>query len=507
MTPQKFKREKDIRNITDWLWMMPLLTLPELATVTGLTYNRSNRLMKTLNQQGRVASVRLGMTLELQDRWFLSTSGVTFAMEQLGYSLEWQVSEAGLKLLIRRLPTLETFYPLAPGLWSLDGVERINPIYLTADPDEAPLEFPRDLRITRFQWQRDPDIHAISQYANEAWVPWVWVGPMMKGTMMQRKMMSGLLTLTMRSWTDEDPSPAGWVVVGGDFLAAAHASFAGKGDDVLVMTAEREALKPMRPREFTRPYLGNVRTTDLGVPERINAWVETDPAVRALNGKVNYALFQLICQWPGMRVGQIHDGFTHSHGEINSALKGLIAGGVIVKRNRAYYLTRPGMVVAARMDRISHQSIYGSFDGYLKPDGNYRRTRQRHDQAVVDFVLALPRAGHEAFHGRRQVVNLPSGRQVAPDAVVARKRRDGGVDLWFVEVELSAKAPSSVRKKLRHYREYQQQHGKSVNLMVVVDTDAAENTFLKEGSGLNIVTTTLDRFLTSGPDDDPWRQP
>ena len=507
MTQRKIKREKDTLKIVSWLWMMPLLSLPELATVTCLTHNRCYRLMKTLQQEGRVASVRLGMTMELRDRWFLTTSGVKVAMERLGYSLEWQVCESGLKLLIRRLPTLETVYTLAPGLWELDGVEHINPIYLTSDPDDVPLEFPRDLRITGFHWQRDSDIHAISQYANEAWVPWVWVGTMTKRTMMQHKMLNALFKLAMRSWTTEEPHPAGWVVVGGDFLAAAHASGEWKSDDVLVMTAERETLKSMRPHEFTRPYLENARPTDLGVPERIPAWVETDPVVRALNGKLNYALFQLVCQWSGMRVGQIHDGFSHSHGEINAGLKNLERAGMIVRLNRAYYLPRTGMLAAARMDRISHQSIYGSFDGYLAPDGNYRRTRQRHDQAVADFVLASSGYGYDTFHGRRHVMNLASGGQVAPDAVVAWKRQDGTVEYWFVEVELSAKAPSSVREKLRHYRAYQQQHVNSVNLMVVVGTDAAENNFLKEGRGLTILTTTLGRFLKSGPKVNPWRRP
>ena len=197
MILRKFKRENDILTMISWLWMMPLLSLPELATVTGLTYNRCNRLMKDLYHQGRATSVRLGMTLELQNRWILTTSGVTFAMERLGYSLEWQVSEAGLKLLIRRLPTLETFYRLAPSIWGHDGVERIRPIYRTPDPDEDPLEFPVDLRLRRFQWQREADIHAICEYANEAWIPWTWVGPMTKQATLAEKLRRGVTKLVV----------------------------------------------------------------------------------------------------------------------------------------------------------------------------------------------------------------------------------------------------------------------------------------------------------------------
>ncbi len=81
MTLRKLKREEDILTIISWLWMMPLLSLPELAAVTGLTYNRCNRLAKILYRRGMVESVRLGMTLELQDRWYLTTGGVGFAMQ------------------------------------------------------------------------------------------------------------------------------------------------------------------------------------------------------------------------------------------------------------------------------------------------------------------------------------------------------------------------------------------------------------------------------------------
>ncbi len=168
MTLRKFRREEDILTIISWLWMMLLLSLPELAAVTGLAYHRCHRLMRALYWAGRVDSLPLGMTMERQDRWVLTTSGVRVAMEEMGNSLEWRVTGPGLKQLIQRLPILEAFYRMAHLLWSLDGVERIHPIYWSPDPEDDPIEFPSCLRLTRFQWQRDPDIHAVTEYANEA---------------------------------------------------------------------------------------------------------------------------------------------------------------------------------------------------------------------------------------------------------------------------------------------------------------------------------------------------
>jgi len=40
MFTRKVQLEEDIRLIISWLWMMPLLSLPELAAVSGLPYHR-----------------------------------------------------------------------------------------------------------------------------------------------------------------------------------------------------------------------------------------------------------------------------------------------------------------------------------------------------------------------------------------------------------------------------------------------------------------------------------
>ena len=293
-------------------------------------------------------------------------------------------------------------------------------------------------------------------------------------------------------------------MVGADLLAEHFASPDRIQDDILVIGAEGRTMKSMRPHAFSAPCFENARASDLGVPERLSDWVATDPTVRALNGKLRYALFLHIAQWPGLRVGQVHQHSTYSHGEINAALENMCEDDVTVNLEGAFYLTRRGMLTMAQMDRISHQSVYGSLGVFLKPDGGYRRARRRHDQAVADFVLAWERDGGEAFHGRRWVCNLPDGTQVAPDVIAACHSEICDVEWWFVEVELSAKAPSSVRRKLRSYRRFQQIYGHSINLRVVTGTEAAEAVFLTEGRGLTMLTTTLERFLRADRDDDPW---
>ena len=508
MTLRAWKQEEDILKVVEWLWMMPLLSLPELKAVTALTYDRCNRLTKVLYRQGKVSHVRLGMTLEVQDRYFLTTSGVRYAMEQLRHVLTWQVTEQGLRQLIGRLPTLESFYRLAPRLWGHGGVEQIMPIRVSPDPEADELEFPRDLKLTRFQWQRDSNVHAISQYANDAWLPWVWVGPMTKFNMLPARRVYAESRLFEQSHYLRPQLPAGWVIVGSDLLAAVHAASMWDSEDALVTTADGRTMKRLRPREFGSACFDRAGTKNVGVLERIPDWFENDSILRGLNGKLNYSIFHFIAQWPGSRLKHLHLHFSHSHGEINSTLKNMAKVGLIVRLDGGHYLTRKGMLAAARMDRISHQSIYASFDGYLQVGGSFRRNRQRHDQAVVDAVLACERDGGEMFHGRRYVINWSNQVQLAPDAVAFIPQQGRKPLVWFVEVELSAKAPSSAQRKLRHYRTHLQSYGWTYRILMIVGTEAAEKAFLKEGRGLNMMITTLERFVASGPlGRDVWCKP
>lgn len=510
MKTRTIRQVQGMFTIIRWLWMMPLLSLPELEAATGLTYDRCNRLTKLLYRQGKVDHVRLGMTLEVQDRYFLTTSGVRYALdEEVQFTLEWQVTQRGLQLLIGRLPTLEAFYRLAPRIWGHPGVERIAPIRVSPDPDVDELEFPPDLPLKRFQWQLDSNVHAISEYANGAWLPWVWVGPMTKWPTLRERRVNVEVTLARRSSNFRPKVPAGWIIVGSDAFAAVGAETLWRNEDALVITVDGPTRSSLRPREFDPPSYEYPKPPDrLGLPEAVPEWFQTDSALRALNGKLTFGLFAFIAQWPGLRLKHIHRRFSHSHGDINAALKKITNVGLIVALDGAYYLTRDGMLAAARMDRVSHQSIYASFDVYLRPGGNYRRNHQRHDQAVADVVLACERAGHSVCHGRRDVIAVSDKAQVAADAVLVMLRRDGRLRIGHIEVELSAKAPSSARKKLRHYRMFQQSFGYSLNLLMIVGSEAAEEAFLREGRGLAMMVTTLERLLASGPGaKGVWKEP
>lgn len=504
-----FKRtaqlEEDIHLIIAWLWMMPLLALPELAAVSGLSYHRCRSVMLRMYDQGLVSSVSLGMIGDSVDRWFLTTSGVNRAVTKLGYDIEWQVSERGLRFLIQRLPMLEAFYSMGARLWSLDDLRTTAPIYRTADPDEDPLTFPHDLALQRFQWQRDPDIHAIMEYETGAWVPWIWVGAMTTAPVLRDKLARGRERIGKDPHSGTPLSPAAVVLVCQDFIAAAIATGLWRGEHVMAVMSSGELLRPMQPQPFTRPYRGDNRTDDLGAPENVSGWAQTDPIVSALNGKPQYNLFQFVAQWPGGSIRQLMKRFRDSHRHVSGRLHTLAKPGILVELDNSWYLGRPGMLAAARMDRISHHSIYGALDVYLREDGVHRRRQQKHDRAVIDTILSNPFGLDDACHGRRVVLNLPNRTQVAPDAYAPWPGADGRKEFWRVEVELAARHESAAKRKVSPYRLVLQHTGSNSRFAMVLGTDAAEEAFLRVGRGLDMRTTTLHRLRKS--DGDIWRYP
>ncbi len=498
MFTRKVQLEEDILLIISWLWMMPLLSLPELAAVSGLPYHRCRTRILRMYDKGLVSKVSLGMTIDSVDRWFLTTSGANDAVTPQGYAIEWQVSEWGLKFLVQRLPMLESFYQLELGLWGLDEKRRTAPIYRTADPDEQPLTFPHDLALRRCQRQRNADIYAITEYENWAWVPWVGVGPMTTGRVLRNKSARGQAMIGTDPHSGNHLSPAAVVLVGADLLAGVIASRQWKGDHMMALTSKGHLLRSMQPQEFTQAYREDATTDDLGAPENIPDWVKHDPIVSALNGKSTFGLFDFVAQWPGGSIGQLQQRFGDSHRHTSERLQNLAEPGLLTQLDGSWYLGRPGMLAAARMDRISHQSIYSSFDVYLKADGANRRRQQKHDRAVLEFILAYSLGVDEAWHGRRAVLNLADRTQVAPDAWVTFPRSDRPRQHWRVEVELAARHPSTARRKLGPYRRILQHTGTNIRLQMVLGTEAAEKVFLQEGRGLNMCTTTLNRLRSSG---------
>ena len=489
LTPGQI-RDRDRAAVRRSLWEMPLQSAADLAATTGLSSGRVYQVLKHLRRHGLATRASLGRIGGVRHRWWLTRQGVLRTADELGRRIPWQVTEKGLRWLVRRLPALEAFYKVAPRLFSHPDVLTPQTFYRTPDPDEDPTIFTESLRMIEFQWMRDGEIHAVAHYENGAWVPLVWVGAI-SGTAVRQKAEAA------RGQMDDGLEPAGWVIICEDGLAATQASGAWTDDNTLVLYDSGETLLKMRPALFSwRPLRSISLAGDPGAPEGIVPWLQQDGTMLALNGYRTYRLIRFIAEWPGVTPKQLTVWFPET---CRALLRSLRRAGLVVKLEGGFYLDRAGILAVAHMDRASWQSVLGRLGAYLKPDGVYRRQQARHNRAIVDVMHALDARDELAYPGWRAVRNIPGLTLVNPDLVVLKQRDDGRIEESFVEVEFTARAPSQIEAKLAPYRLVQQHTGNAIPCLFLVEDDRIRQRYASAGQGL-IDVKTLDHFLTGDPD-------
>ena len=489
LTPvQAFERDRAL--VRHSLWMRPLQDVQVLTTTTGLSLDRIYRVLKNLRRHGLATRASLGRAGGVRQRWWLTTQGVLRTADELGRPIAWQVTENGLRWLIRRLPAVEAFYGIAPRLFSHPDVLTPHQIYQTPDPNEPPIEFTDDLKLLEFEWIRDGEIHAVAHYDNGAWIPLIWVGSMVSGTVIKRKAEHA------RQQLADGLHPAGWLIVCDDRLAAKQAADAWTDDNALVMIVGRPAFRQMRPSAFTLRSLQETSAPrDLGAPEAIVTWLQQDSGMLALNGTAAYNMLRFIAQFPAATPQQLALGFG---GAYRALLRPLRRASLVVRLDGGYYLDRAGILGVAHMDRMSWQSVHARLGSYLKEDGVYRRSQARHNRAVIDVVLTLYGRNHLAYGGWRAVHNIPGVTQVIPDVVVLTER-DGAFHESFIEVEFTARRPAQIEAKLEPYQLVLQHTGVRIACLFLVEDAPTRQRYASAGAGL-VNALTLREFLTGDLD-------
>ena len=509
--PEKLKRdirliqreqlEQDMRQIRRILWTMPLLSLYELAKISGLSQNRCHRILTRLRKKKKplVARVSLGRRVGVRQRWFLTASGVETVAHETGLPIPWQVTETGLKWLVRRLDMLEAFYQLAPELWGHEGVRIGAPVYLTPDPDEEPVEFTPDLQMRDFCWIRDGEIHAVVRYQTGAWVALVWVGSMISEHTLRNK---GALAIKQ---LEGGFQPAGWVLVGYDRLAAAQADEFWPASNVLSVTPDGHVEREMRPGPFTWPLRETAVPAALGRPERIIAWVNRENSpMGALKSDLNCRVFRFIAEMYGPTVNHLKQKFGEAY---RAAVRALKRAGLVVKIGGSFYLGRLGELAAAQMDRVTPKSVRSRFDAYLKEDGLYRKQQERHNRAVIDVVLKFEQQQVEAFGGWRCRRAIPQDTQVVPDGALCLRRLNGTSVVAFLEVEFSGRTPVRIEKKVAPYPAVETFFGELIPSAWLLEDPNVERRYSVETEHMLALTGVLDEFLegTSWGPDSVWR--
>ena len=490
------KHGRDKRDVRRALWHMPLLDVKEMRIMTGLSENQCWKLLTELMAEKRVLRAKLGRSKGKRFRYWLSAQGVLDVADEMGWRIPWQVTEMGIKWLVRRLHMLEAFYALAPRFWAHDGVRGNGWELQHPGPFQYSVKVTPDHKMVEFRWIREGEIHAVVIYEDDVWAALIWVGSMITEHKVREKAALAVEQL------QGEYTPAAWAIVGYDRLAARQAADVWPTNRVMAVSEwEGRVERRMTPGSCSRPLREKAEPAKLGSPERVVGWLDKrnkrhDAAMVALNGELNYRVFRFIAEWQGPTPRKLKYVF----GELyRAAVREMKEAKLVVKRDGAVYLTRLGMRTVANMDRLSPLDIYERSAIYLDAGGAYRRQQETHNRGVIDVAIALWEKEDDVYGGFRGLCHVDGVTRVSPDAVVCLDRRNGTSFPVYLELEFTADTDSGVGNKLGTYLLLQEHLDELVPLVFVAASEAAEHKVQEQGKKLRMMLTTTWPRLKAGP--------
>ena len=475
------KRERDKQKVLKLLWTMPLADVHTLANRAELEKNRCYRLLTDTAGDKQVAHATLGRGSDVRSLFWLSRRGVLDVEKLTGWKIPWQVSETGIGWQVRRLNVAEAIYPLLPRVQSRLGV---------------------DLNMTAFHWMREGPIDAVVEYGTGLWLAFVWIGSMVTENKLREKANQAMEQLQDRY------TPAAWVIVCHDPLAAQQAAEIWPGEHVLVVTIDDHVERAATPGPCTSPPEEEDPTVRLGRPERVVNWLDENsksckPALLAINGRLKYQAIRLAGEFPGWVPGQLAAALGESY---RAAVRPMREAGLSVMLKGGLHQSPLGMRTIARMDRISPKDVYDRSEVYLDKAGTYRRSQENHNRAVIEVYLALRQeegvSAFGGFRGLRDIPGDPEPSRISPDVILCLDRPNRSTLRVYVEVEFTATSREDIRDKLRLYVLLQKELQQPVPLAFIAADEHAEQLVQELGQDLPmLLITNWDRFaknVTSG---------
>ena len=511
--------------ILESLWMMPLASASDLSQFSKTPIAQGfgewgppqcTTMLTDLQNRGDVTCIGIGRTKRKQRRWFLTRLGVRRVQAIHHGPIDWQVTEQGLKFLIKRIQMVEQFYHLAPVLWYRSDVDKLRELYSNTNYADyyGPLEIPDSMALEKFTWLRSSRIHAVAGYTHGLEIPFVWAGLQSTLKALAVKWGERFHGLALGhgecDWELEYRVPLFWAIIAADRMAGEMVKQGfGKDAPKLVITCNGETLQSVREMDYPTCDIREPKTgpANLGIPERVPQWFEENEKMQALNGVLATRVFEAIEQWPCIRISHLAQAIRDSYRHIGNVTTTLERAGLVVRLEGGLYLTMAGLKLAAARDRVSYLTVRARFGALLNEDGVHRRRLARHNLRVIRISLKIQREGMGVAAGWRYVLNWPDRTQVDPDAVVMVSAAHG-YEMHLLEYERSAKDPTRIQRKLIPYRTFYDE-GIPLKMLLVCDFPEPERLFWSVGRGLPMVTTTFDEAVGakvqfSGPDS-IWR--
>ena len=469
------------REVMDLLLQLPMASERDLAGFSDM--KNIYRTLTELRNGGLVDSVCLGWSTTRVNRYWLTEEALSAIPGADGVLHgEW-----GRCRLLNRLPSCEWFYRVAA---ELDDVDGLGPLH-------------------RFQWFEGIDLDAAAIF-QRGWVLLCWSGLLEVEKDLFQRIESLATNMRRLSAMVERPWPSLICFVVSDEwqmeLVNRVSRYQAMDDVVSVWCvpdsapsgagrsgAARSGAMELRPGRGRLHQVLN--ESDLGGwpwVKRLEQSPWSDDG-SVFDGRV----LDLIAEWPGIlrRVAEAVLG-----GRTQKALKSLFDSRLLERVDSGnsfrYGLSSRGVHYLALRDRV-HSGEYVS-RSFARNWVN-RASVQQHEDGVLNLMADFMSAGMPTAAGWRSVETFGPDGSIMPDGMVYLNQGPYGPGWHFLEYELTARALSKVKAKLKSYLLASRQNRWPV--LVVSFNDRAEELFQSVGQGLplSMLTTTLNRLKEHGP--------
>ena len=257
----------------------------------------------------------------------------------------------------------------------------------------------------------------------------------------------------------------------------------------------REAAVTLRQAASALEEAGESREA-AGVVRRVAASLESPEACQDAA-----RVLHKVAEWPGITTTMLQLGLgegTSGRRAQNSCLRLTDMGLLLRWRDGLEYryrLSPEGMKLLARMDRVNPEALWTriQMDRWDNIDGF-----EAHEYGLLDIMFQFVAAGCPVAAGWRDWEPMGEGGGISPDGMVYLGHSPYGPGWHYVELERSARSPSSIARKLHGYDSSYRVNDWPV--LAVTSSDKAEENFHTVGRHMKIrmLSTTNKRIREHG---------
>ena len=453
---------------------LPLGSAADIAAVQRRTVSGVYARLRQLRAAGLVESVALGCLRPAVERFFMADD----ALSELGLGGATWHEPGNLIRLLERLTSVEVLYPAAASIRGLGELQD-------------------------FQWVDDRSFDACARY-ELGWVVFFWVGMLRSEKSYAERLEAFGTDLQDLAVMDPSPRPSQLCCVVPDRwqLELVHrvvcryqmedwVRFWCISDDTW---HGAEDCLPSRGWLHQPVYHRRAGHQAWDRRVRDSLWAADD-------GQDAARILYPVAQWPGITTTKVQLALREapSGRRAQNGLHRLTDLGLLLRwrdglENR-YRLSPKGMRLLATMDRVSPESAWTriQMDRWDKINGF-----EVHEYGLLDVMFQFVAAGCPVAAGWRDWEPMGWGGSIDPDGLVCLRRSPDGPGWHYLELERSARSPSSIGRKLHGYDSPYRVNDWPV--LAACISDKAEQHFHAVGREMQIpmLTTTIKRFREHG---------